>query len=87
MLAESSILELVDTADGVAIAAPVREIADSSCCLHLRSVAAPMPFAPPIGRGSQLPPARHHVHEIAVWCQAAIACEAKPNPAAGGHRF
>ena len=49
MRAESSILELVETADGLAMAAPVRE--------------------------------------IAVWCQAAMACEAKPNPAAGGHRF
>ena len=39
--AESSILELVETADRVAIAAPVREIADSSCRSHLRSVAAP----------------------------------------------
>ena len=34
--AESSILELVETADGVAIAAPVREIGS-----QLRSVAAP----------------------------------------------
>ena len=42
MRAESSILELIETADGVAIAAPVSEIADSSCR-----------FAPPIGRGSQ----------------------------------
>ena len=41
MRAESSILELVETADGVAIAAPVREIADSSCRSHLWSVAAP----------------------------------------------
>ena len=41
MCAESSILESVETADGVAIAAPVREITDSSCCLHLRSVVAP----------------------------------------------
>ena len=41
MRAESGILELVETADGVAIAAPVREIADSSCRSHLRSVAAP----------------------------------------------
>ena len=41
MRAESSILELVETKDGVAIAAPVREIADSSCRQHLRSVAAP----------------------------------------------
>ena len=41
MRAESSILELVETADAVAIAAPVREIADSSCRSHLRSVAAP----------------------------------------------
>ena len=41
MHAESSILELVATADGVAIAAPVREIADSSCGTHLRSVAVP----------------------------------------------
>ena len=64
MRAESSILELVETADGVAIAAPVREIADSS----RRSQ--------PIGRGSQQPPARPHLHEIAVWCQAAMACEA-----------
>ena len=63
MRAESSILELVETADGVAIAAPVREIADSS-----------LPFAPLIGRGSQLPPARPHMHEIAVWYQAAMAC-------------
>ena len=63
MRAESSILELVETADGVAIAAPIREIADSN-------------FAPLIGRGSQLPPARPHVLEIAVWCQAAMACEA-----------
>ena len=64
MRAEFSILELVETADRVAIAAPVREIADS------------LPFAPQIGRGSQLPPARPHVLEIAVWCQAAMACEA-----------
>ena len=64
MRAESGILELVDTTDRVAIAAPVREIADSSCRSHL------------IGRGSQLPPARPHVHEIAAWCQAAMACEA-----------
>ena len=41
MRADSSILELVDTADGAVIAAPVREIADSSCRSHLRSVAAP----------------------------------------------
>ena len=41
MRAASGILELVETADGVAIAAPVREIADSSCRPHLRSVAAP----------------------------------------------
>ena len=41
MRAESSILELVETADGVAIAAPIREIADSSCPSHLRPVAAP----------------------------------------------
>ena len=41
MRAESSILELVETEDGVAIATPVREIADSSCHSHLRSVAAP----------------------------------------------
>ena len=40
MRAESSILELVETADGVAIAAPVREISDSSCRSHLRSVVA-----------------------------------------------
>ena len=41
MRAESSILELVETPDGVAIAAPVREIADASCLSHLRPVAAP----------------------------------------------
>ena len=41
MHAESSILELVETADGMAIAASVREIADSNCRSHLRSVAAP----------------------------------------------
>ena len=41
MRAESSILELVETADGVAIAAPIREITDSSCPSHLSSVAAP----------------------------------------------
>ena len=33
--------ELVETADGVAIAAPIREIADSSCRSHLGSVMAP----------------------------------------------
>ena len=33
--AKSSILELVETADGMAIAAPVRETADSSCRSHL----------------------------------------------------
>ena len=33
--AESSILELVETADGVSITAPVRETADSSYCSHL----------------------------------------------------
>ena len=41
MRAESSILKLVETADRVAIAAPVREIAYSSCRSQLRSVAAP----------------------------------------------
>ena len=35
MRAESSIPESVETADGVAIAAPVREIADSSRRSHL----------------------------------------------------
>ena len=67
MRAESRILELVETADIVAIAAPVREIADSSSRSHVGSR---------IGRGSQLPPPRLQVHEIAVWCQAAMACEA-----------
>ena len=57
MLAKSSILELVEIANGVAIAAAVREI------------------APPIGRGCQPPPAQPHVHEIALWSQAAMACE------------
>ena len=47
MRAESSILGLVEIVGGVAIAAAVREIADSSC----RS-------RPQIGHGSQLPPAR-----------------------------
>ena len=41
MSAEFNILESVKTANGVAIAAPVREIADSSCHSHLRSIAAP----------------------------------------------
>ena len=41
MRAESSILLSVETADGVAIAAPVRKIADSSCRSHLWYVAAP----------------------------------------------
>ena len=49
MRAESSILGLVEIVGGVAIAAAVREIADSSCRSHLRSVMAP---------SSQLPPAR-----------------------------
>ena len=35
MRAESSILELVETSDGVVIAAPNHEIADSSCRSHL----------------------------------------------------
>lgn len=35
MRAESSILKLVVSADGVTIAAPVREIEDSSCRSHL----------------------------------------------------
>ena len=37
---ESSILGLVEIVGGVAIAAAVREIADSSCRSHLRSVIA-----------------------------------------------
>ena len=41
MRAESSILGLVKIVGGVAIAAAVREIADSSCRSHLRSVMAP----------------------------------------------
>ena len=65
MRAESSILELVETANGVAIAAPVREIENSSCRSHLRSVVA-----------ASLPPARPPVHEKAVWSQAAMASEA-----------
>ena len=41
MRAESSILGLVEIVGGVAIAAAVREIVDSSCCRsHLRSVMA-----------------------------------------------
>ena len=40
MRAESSILGLVEIVGGVAIAAAVREIADSSCRSHLRSVMA-----------------------------------------------
>ena len=38
MRAESSILGLVEIVSGVAIAAAVREIGDSSCRSHLRSV-------------------------------------------------
>ena len=57
MRAEFSILELVETADGVAIAAPVFARSEIQVA-----------FAPRIGRGSQLPPERPHVHEIAVWC-------------------
>ena len=45
MRAESSILELTETANGVAIAAPVCEVADSRFKL---------PFASPIGRCSRL---------------------------------
>ena len=41
MRAESSILGLVEIVGGVAISAGVREIADSSCRSHLRSVMAP----------------------------------------------
>ena len=41
MRAESSILGLVEIVGGVAIAAAVREIGDSSCRSHLRSVMAP----------------------------------------------
>ena len=37
-LAESTILGLVKIVGGVAIAAAVREIADTSCRSHLRSV-------------------------------------------------
>ena len=44
MRAESSILGLVETVGGVAIAAAVREVADSSCRPHLRSVMAPSCF-------------------------------------------
>ena len=48
MGAESSILGLVDIVGGVAIAAAVREIADSS---------SGFPFGLQVGHGSQLPPA------------------------------
>ena len=41
MRAESSILGLVEIVGGVAIAAAVREIADSSCRSQLGSVMAP----------------------------------------------
>ena len=41
MRAESSILGLVEIVGGVAIAAAVREIGDSSCRSHLGSVMAP----------------------------------------------
>ena len=41
MRAESSILGLVEIVGGVAIAAAIREIADSSCRSHLRSIMAP----------------------------------------------
>ena len=39
MRAESSILGLVEIVGGVAIAAAVREIADSSCRSHLAAMA------------------------------------------------
>ena len=42
MRAEFSILVSVEIVGGVAIAAAVREIADSSCRSHLRSVMAPI---------------------------------------------
>ena len=41
MRAGSSILGLVEIVGGVAIAAAVREIANTSCRSHLRSVMAP----------------------------------------------
>ena len=41
MRAESSMLGLVEIVGGLAIAAAVSEIADSSCRSHLRSVMAP----------------------------------------------
>ena len=46
MRAKSSILGLVEIVGGVAIAAAVREITDSSCRSHLRSVLAPSCLLP-----------------------------------------
>ena len=46
MRAESCILGLVEILGGMAIAAAVREIADSSCSSHLRSVMAPVRPSP-----------------------------------------
>ena len=65
MRAESSIPGSVKIVDGVANAAAVREIANSSCRSHLRS-------------RSWLPAASctRHVLENAVRSQAAVACEA-----------
>ena len=64
MRAESSILELVEMVSGMANAAAFREIYDSSCRSHLRSVVAPTCTASRAREGS--------------WelLYAAIACEA-----------
>ena len=70
MRAESNILGSVETVGGVAIAAAVRENADS----HLRSVMAPTASC------------MRHVLENAAGSLAAMACAASPNPAVGGHR-
>ena len=64
MRAESSTLGLVEVVGDVAIAAAVREIANSSCRSHLRSVVAPSCL----------------LHGLtctrALWSQAAMAREA-----------
>ena len=63
MRAESSILGLVEIVGGEAIAAAVREIADSSCRSHLRSVMAPAASC------------TRHMFENAAGSLAAMACE------------
>ena len=78
MRPESSIVKLGEIAS---------DKRSGDCCIRSWDLGFKLPFGPQIGKGVSAASCTRHVLENAAGSQAAIACEAQPNPAAGGPRF